>query len=599
MLKDRAGKQIVIHNDFGNLLWQATGEDPAAALAEAARRESRSKADIISLCAVSTEGMCFYWPTRAGQNPRSGALFRQMQPLTSAGVDPFGLVVAGIRAGGGTVLGKMRTNDCHHVAGLPERASDFWTAHPEWRIGNIEARAGGAPALASHPRMSSNERSFLEQRRAHLLDYSMAEVRELRLALVREFVQRYDVDGLTLNFIREPYCVSFPSKNAHVLTGFVADCRKIVDDAAVKRGKPAGIVGAVVPWDLEFCRLMGLDVAAWIRGGLLDYVSPSDTWVTDFNMDVESWTRIAAGTRCAVYPGIVGLTSYENDMCIPEEYDTEGSRARSSMVTRENVRALAHGFYAEGADGVSFFNLYTTCYHPLFPLPEICLPQHIAGKERRYIYLKRAPLVSEWGFLQLSLPIGSTARKPVPCRLHEDLNAVDASVRLKVRHLADIGSLLVDVNNRLVSPEDLSLISHQGEGFLYVQFPLAQGMLRDGANEVGFSLAAGATAETGKIIIQELEIRVVHSVGRPRWPISNGTHTMPADCRATKGDCARRGKPSSPVSRCSRPITGTQTACDGRRKSWRRQSDISTDRRGQCPGLDAEIALSRSDAPTS
>ena len=127
-LKDRAQKQIVVHNDFGNLLHQAAGAEPAAAMAAAARRESTSKADIISLCAVSTEGMCFYWPTRVGQNPRAGTLFQQMQPLTAAGVDPFGLVVEQVRAGGCTVLGKLRTNDCHHVTGLPERASFCWAS---------------------------------------------------------------------------------------------------------------------------------------------------------------------------------------------------------------------------------------------------------------------------------------------------------------------------------------------------------------------------------------------------------------------------------------------------------------------------------------
>ena len=508
-LKDRPQKQIVVHNDFGNLLHQAAGAEPAAAMAAAARRELMSKADIISLLAVSTEGMCFYWPTRVGQNPRAGTLFQHMQPLTAAGVDPFGLVVEQVRTSGCTVLGKLRTNDCHHVTGLPERASKFWLEHPEWRIGHIEAQAGGGPALGSHPRMSSNERKFLDQRRAHLLDYSVAEVRQLRLSLVREFVQRYDVDGLTLNFIREPSCVSFPSKNAHYLTEFVAECRKIVDTAAAERGTAPGIVGVIVPWDIEFCRLMGLDVDAWIGSGLLDYVSPSDTWVTDFNMDIEPWTKIAAGTRCAVYPGIVGLTSYENDMCLPEEYESEGTRTGSSMVTRENIRALAHGFYAEGADGVSFFNLYTTYYHPLFPLPDICLPEHIAGRERRYVYLKQAPLVSEWDFLQLKLPAGSTSRQAIPCRLHENQNEVEASVRLKARHLSDLSSLRVDVNNRAVPAADLALIPHQGQGFLYVRFPLADGMLRDGANEVGFSLVDGATAENGEVIIQEMEIRVV------------------------------------------------------------------------------------------
>ena len=51
-LKDRAKKQIVLHNDFGNLLWQSVGDNPAATLAIAARGESKSKADLISLLAV-------------------------------------------------------------------------------------------------------------------------------------------------------------------------------------------------------------------------------------------------------------------------------------------------------------------------------------------------------------------------------------------------------------------------------------------------------------------------------------------------------------------------------------------------------------------
>ncbi len=88
--------------------------------------------------------------------------------------------------------GKYRTAE-RPAAGLPQRASQCWRVHPRWRIGNIEAKAGGQPSLDSHPRVSSHERKFLDQRRAHLLDHVITEVRELRLTLVREFVQRYDV----------------------------------------------------------------------------------------------------------------------------------------------------------------------------------------------------------------------------------------------------------------------------------------------------------------------------------------------------------------------------------------------------------------------
>ncbi len=58
------------------------------------------------------------------------------------------------------------------------------------------------------------------------------------------------------------------------------------------------------PWDLAFCRNMGLEVEQWIKRGLLDYVSPTETWVTSFNMPISSWVkpvirrlRIDHGTR--------------------------------------------------------------------------------------------------------------------------------------------------------------------------------------------------------------------------------------------------------------------------------------------------------------
>jgi len=461
--------------------------------------------------------MSYYSPTRVGgvlgasgkEDIHGGAV---MRALTAAGVDPYGLVLDQLRSGECTVLAKFRANDCHHVAGHPEMASRFWLQHPEWRIGNVEKNCGGETSFDSLSCVGPLEVAAIAQRRGLLLDYAVPEVREYRLAAVREFMERYDVDGLTLNFLREPYCISFPSKNAPLLTYFVAECRKIVEEMAGERGKTAPIMGAIVPWDVNYCREMGLEVDKWIGDGLLDNVSPTDTWVSEFNMIVEPWVSLASSTHCAVYPGIIGLTSYENDVCLPEEYELEelevgGKRQGSSKVTAENVRALAHGFYAEGADGVSFFNFFSPFYHHLYPLTNLCLLEGIEGKERRYIYLKACPLWGEYGFLQLVLPAGCSERKVVKCRLHENLKKVDACVRFKARQLAEIESLRVDVNNREVPADSLALIPHDGEGFLYAQFRLEDGVLRSGANEIGFSLRGECTDVNREVIIQEVEIR--------------------------------------------------------------------------------------------
>ncbi|MBE9479535.1 MAG: hypothetical protein IMY80_06170, partial [Chloroflexi bacterium] len=145
----------------------------------------------------------------------------------------------------------------------------------------------------------------------------------------------------------------------------------------------------------------------------------------------------------------------------------------------------------------------------LYPLPDLCLPKGLEGKERRTIYLKAWSLFGEYGFLQIVLPAGSSERKAIPCRLHENLKQVHAYVRFKARHLAGIDSLRVDINHREVPPESLSLIPHAGAGFLYALFRLEHGMLCDGANEIGFALRDGCAAVNGDVIIQETEIRVL------------------------------------------------------------------------------------------
>ena len=127
-----------------------------------------------------------------------------MRQLTAQGVDPFGLAVDELRKIGVTVLAKLRVNDPDHVAGWTKLASQFWHDHPQWRIGNIEVRGGGKTTFNNLPCVHSFELRGIRERRAGLLDYAVPEVRQHRLAIVREFMQRYYVQGLTLNFIRAP-----------------------------------------------------------------------------------------------------------------------------------------------------------------------------------------------------------------------------------------------------------------------------------------------------------------------------------------------------------------------------------------------------------
>jgi hypothetical protein len=65
------------------------------------------------------------------------------------------------------------------------------------------------------------------------------------------------------------------------------------------------------------------------------------------------------------------------------------------------------------------------------------------------------------------------------------------------------------VNENEISSGDLSLLPHEGGEFLYVQFDLEYGMLRDGTNEIGFAFCEEHSECMCVVIIQELEIRIV------------------------------------------------------------------------------------------
>ncbi len=75
-----------------------------------------------------------------------------------------------------------------------------------------------------------------------------------------ETLDRYDIDGLELDFMREPYLFSAgkEAEGAPILTAWLREIRKLVDDAAAKRGHPIRL-GVRVPSRPEVASAMGLD----------------------------------------------------------------------------------------------------------------------------------------------------------------------------------------------------------------------------------------------------------------------------------------------------------------------------------------------------
>lgn len=296
----------------------------------------RRRVDFIAENGVDALAMCVcepdltYFPSDAGEwigsldritQPTSGQRWNvahNLRTLEESGKNPIAVIADQCRRRGIAILAGVRMNDSHHIrggyvhAGL---ASRFFLEHQEWTIRDDRDRLVGN------------------------MDYAVPEVREHRLAILREVVNRFEVDGLELNFMRHPrlFQPGTEQQNAPIMIRFVAEIRRLLDAA---RG-PDSLLGARLPGTLAKCVAAGIDVGALVREARLDYLCPMEN-MPDANLPVEEFVALTAGTDCRVFVGV--------------HPNLPGHRDRATLMTIERFRGLTHNYFAYGAQGVSPFN---------------------------------------------------------------------------------------------------------------------------------------------------------------------------------------------------------------------------------------------------
>src|SRR5690606_17906274 len=105
------------------------------------------------------------------------------------------------------------------------------------------------------------------------LDFTYPEVREHKLNLVREQLEKYEqIDGYDLDFMR--FIVLFKTgegtEKAPMVTDFVTKVRHLVDSVSDARGKKI-LLSVRVPITVQGSLEKGLDVKEWHKQGLIDF----------------------------------------------------------------------------------------------------------------------------------------------------------------------------------------------------------------------------------------------------------------------------------------------------------------------------------------
>jgi hypothetical protein len=305
--------RFMLDNDGSNITYNL-GDDVEGMVAETVR-ECPANVSTYLLCSAAGST---YYPTQVGVvNQRCPGLLAAHR----RGVDPFGLLLRGLKAAGKEVFITYRMNDVHN----PD-STDGWNTprvrreHPDCVVGADEIKAGKAQWMS------------------YCLDYSRPEVRAYVLAMIREQLDLYGdtIDGFQLDWMRFPRHLSGSPEEVwarrEILTGFMADVKQMMQ----VRGRRL-LLSARVPTSSAGCRTLGFDLAEWGRLGLVDLLVACPFLTTEWSMSVAELRRTMGAPGIPIYAG----------------FDF-GFGGQSHFP--ESLRGICTSLYDSGADGIYLFN---------------------------------------------------------------------------------------------------------------------------------------------------------------------------------------------------------------------------------------------------
>ena len=187
---------------------------------------------------------------------------------------------------------------------------------------------------------------------ARALDYAHPDVRDHFRKLIVELLDRYDPDGVELDFMREPYLFSAGEEKAGAkqLTQWLGEIRRMVDAAAVRRGHPIRL-GVRVPSHPQTALGLGLNVPAWSKAGLVDLVVACPRWQTlHFDIPLRQWRELL-GDKVSLAGGL------------ETRYQPAPSVGFVRAVSPEHAAGAAVAVWSAGADALYLFNHFQNS-HP-------------------------------------------------------------------------------------------------------------------------------------------------------------------------------------------------------------------------------------------
>lgn len=341
----------VMLNDDGDFSF--TSLDPAESV-----RNLRAQVDSLAGTPVKTltwsvgaGSEILYYPTKVanvwGWRPipqkydeAFGSWSRKAQAGLAAGVDPLRIAGERAKALGMYFVPSYRMNDDHFIFDPMEYplTGEFWLENKHLRIGESPQPA--------------------DDHYGNLLDFSHEAVRQFRLDVIFEVIDRYGdlMDGMELDFNR--FQMIFPKdkgpERSHLVTEMIRTVRARLDEVGQEQGRPLYLFVRVPP-SLADCHRMGYAIEDWMSPRIVDVLIPAQLMTVAHDMPVDEFVAVCGPEDVQVYPSLYPRTSYTWPFL-----KDPGSEGYPKLPSRQIVPAYARGalanFRHQGAQGVELYN---------------------------------------------------------------------------------------------------------------------------------------------------------------------------------------------------------------------------------------------------
>ena len=253
-------------------------------------------------------GNVFLHDTKVGEfytGERCQNAAQNARHLIDQGLDPMQVLCDGAHEKGIKFFAGLRINDLHDLW-FEDLICGMKLAHPEMLIGD----KGRAPQPAS-----TDWDSWDPEPRRMAWNFADSRVVAMRMALLQETVENYDIDGLEIDFLRYP--LFFPpgeeAQYAHIITELVRATRKMLDKKGQAVGRPLEL-GLIVPYSPQVCEEVGMEIHDWLADGLLDYIAPRATDLFLTETPFEDWKPLLAGCGTQLLGATFTCGKFEDDI---------------------------------------------------------------------------------------------------------------------------------------------------------------------------------------------------------------------------------------------------------------------------------------------